>query len=70
MDNIPRLNKNVITVTSLHDIEEEKQYWLSKGSLNGLKQLNCREGWFMEKIELHQDFKDFLRLLNSYNVEL
>jgi hypothetical protein len=23
----------------------------------------------MEKIELHQDFKDFLRLLNSYNVE-
>jgi predicted nucleotidyltransferase len=23
----------------------------------------------MEKIELHQDFKDFLRLLNSYHVE-
>lgn len=23
----------------------------------------------MEKIELHQDFKDFLRLLNSHNVE-
>ena len=23
----------------------------------------------MEKIELHQDFKDFLKLLNSQNVE-
>ena len=23
----------------------------------------------MEKIELHQDFKDFLKLLNSHNVE-
>jgi hypothetical protein len=32
MDKIPRLNKQVITITSLNDIEEEKQYWLSRGS--------------------------------------
>ena len=31
MDNIPRLDKSTITITSLHDSEEEKQYWFSKG---------------------------------------
>ncbi len=30
MDNLPRLNKKKITLTSLNDIEEEKEYWLSK----------------------------------------
>ncbi len=31
MDELPKLNKNVISVTSLDDIDEEKQFWLSKG---------------------------------------
>ncbi len=30
MDNIPRLDKSVVKVTSLNDIEEERKYWLSK----------------------------------------
>lgn len=30
MDNIPRLDKRVVKVTSLDDIEEERKYWLSK----------------------------------------
>jgi hypothetical protein len=30
MDNIPRLDKRVIKVTSLDDIEEERKYWFSK----------------------------------------
>jgi hypothetical protein len=30
MDNIPRLNKEIVKVTSLNDIEEEKRYWMSK----------------------------------------
>ena len=30
MDQLPRLNKKVITITSLNDIEEEKKFWLSK----------------------------------------
>ena len=30
MDNIPRLDKRVVKVTSLDEIEEERKYWLSK----------------------------------------
>ncbi len=30
MKRIPRLNKKIISVTSLDDIQEEKNYWLSK----------------------------------------
>ena len=32
-------------------------------------QSSCSEGWFMESIELHPDFKDFLRLLSSYKIK-
>ena len=32
MGKLPRLDKNVISITSLNDIEEEKKFWLSKGS--------------------------------------
>ena len=30
MDNVPRLDKKIVKVTSLDDIEEEKRYWISK----------------------------------------
>ena len=30
MDKLPRLNKTIVNVTSLDDIEEEKNYWISK----------------------------------------
>ena len=30
MDKIPRLDKKVVKVTSLNDIEEERKYWFSK----------------------------------------
>ena len=30
MDKLPSLNKNIVNVTSLDDIEEEKNYWFSK----------------------------------------
>ena len=30
MNDLPRLNKKIVTVTSLDNIEEEKVYWLSK----------------------------------------
>jgi hypothetical protein len=33
MDNLPNLNKKIVTVTSLDDIEEEKKYWFSKSPL-------------------------------------
>ena len=33
MNRLPRLNKKVISVSSLNDIEEEKAFWASKGAL-------------------------------------
>lgn len=30
MEDVPRLNRNIVKVTSFNDIEEEKRYWLSK----------------------------------------
>ncbi len=40
-----------------------------KESKNDSWLLRWLGGWYMERIELHPDFKDFLRLLNSYGVE-
>ena len=44
MDRLPPLNKNVILVSSLDDIEEEKNFWLSKGALERIEaiELNRR----------------------------
>jgi hypothetical protein len=44
MKKLPRLNKNVISVTSLNDIDEEKRFWLSKGALERIEaiELNRR----------------------------
>ena len=44
MKKLPRLNKNVISVTSLNDIDEEKKFWLSKGALERIEaiELNRR----------------------------
>ena len=30
MDKLPSLDKRIVKVTSLDDIEEEKKYWISK----------------------------------------
>ncbi|MBW1814189.1 MAG: hypothetical protein JRJ39_11135 [Deltaproteobacteria bacterium] len=30
MDKLPGLDKKIVKVTSLNDIEEEKEYWISK----------------------------------------
>jgi len=37
MDKLPSLNKKIVNVTSLDDIEEEKKYWLSKSPLERIE---------------------------------
>jgi hypothetical protein len=37
MDNVPRLNKKIVKVTSLDDIEEEKRYWISKSPIERIE---------------------------------
>ena len=37
MNELPRINKKVIKITSLDNTEEEKQFWLSKTPLERLE---------------------------------
>ena len=37
MDKLPSLNKEIVNVTSLDDIEEEKRYWMSKSPLERIE---------------------------------
>jgi hypothetical protein len=37
MDKLPSLNKQIMKVTSLNDIEEEKKYWISKSPLERIE---------------------------------
>ena len=37
MVQLPSLNKQIVNVTSLDDIEEEKRYWLSKSPLERIE---------------------------------
>lgn len=37
MDNLPSLNKQIVNVTSLDNIEEEKKYWFSKSPLERIE---------------------------------
>jgi hypothetical protein len=37
MDKLPSLNKEIVNVTSLDDIEEDKNYWLTKSPLERIE---------------------------------
>ena len=37
MDKLPSLNKKIVNVTALNDIEEEKKYWFSKSALKRIE---------------------------------
>jgi uncharacterized membrane protein len=37
MDKLPSLNKKIVNVTSLDDIEEEKKYWILKSPLERIE---------------------------------
>jgi hypothetical protein len=39
MEKLPSLNKKIVTVTSLDDTEEEKNYWISKSPLERIEAL-------------------------------
>jgi hypothetical protein len=37
MDKLPSINKKIVNVTDLNDIEEEKRYWFSKSPLERIE---------------------------------
>jgi len=49
--------------------KRKESFGVPKASRNDLMPSSCKEGWFMAQIELHPDFKDFLKLLNFHKIE-
>ena len=42
MDNLPRLDKKTLTITSFDDNKEEKNYWLSKTPLERIEAIEIQ----------------------------
>ena len=60
MDKLPRLNKNVISITSLNDIEEEKKFWLSKGSKERIEAIELNRRMVYGKNRIASRLQRFL----------
>ena len=68
MKKLARLNKNVISVISLNDIDEEKKFWLSKGALERIEaiELNRRMVYGEDRITSRlQRFLETSKLIQS-----
>ena len=63
-----RLDKSVVTVSSLTDESDERAYWHAQTPEASFRRRNSCDEWCMA-MRLPQDFKDFLRLINLYEVE-
>lgn len=62
MDRLPRLNKKIIKVTSLKDIEEEKRYWLSKGPLERIEAIELNRRMVYGKDRVASRLQRFLEI--------
>ncbi|MBW2652552.1 MAG: hypothetical protein JRC57_05640 [Deltaproteobacteria bacterium] len=60
MDKLPRLDKNVISITSLNDIEEEKKFWLSKGSKERIEAIELNRRMVYGKNRIASRLQRFL----------
>ena len=71
MDAIHRakLDKSAFSVASLTDEPDEKQYWLSKSPYERLRALELMRQIAYGYDPSTDEFKDFLKLLNTNQVE-
>ena len=60
MKKLPRLNKNVISVTTLNDIDEEKKFWLSKGALERIDAVELNRRMVYGEDRITSRFQRFL----------
>ena len=59
MDNVPRLNKKKVTITSLNDIEEEKRYWMSRNPLERIEAIEINRRMIYGKIRVTSRLQRF-----------
>jgi hypothetical protein len=60
MKKVQRLDKRVITVTSLHDIEEEKIFWAAKKPIERLEAVELNRRLVYGKNKLTSRLQRFL----------
>lgn len=56
MDKIPRLNKKIVNITSLDDIEEEKKYWFSKSPLDRIEAIQINRKMIYGSVLLGEEY--------------
>jgi hypothetical protein len=56
MDKIPRLNKKIVNITSLDDIEEEKKYWFSKSPFERIEAIEINRRMIYGSVLLGDEY--------------
>ena len=56
MDKIPSLNKKIVNITSLDDIEEEKKYWFSKSPLERIEAIEINRKMIYRSVLLGGEY--------------
>ena len=62
MSELPRLNKDIIKITSPDDIEEEKRYWLSKNPLERIEAVEINRRMVYGKDRIASRLQRFLEI--------
>lgn len=66
MHQLPRLNKNVISITPLNDIEEEKKFWLSKSAIERIEAIELNRMMVYGKNRITSRLQRFLETSEFY----
>jgi hypothetical protein len=56
MDKIPSLNKKIVNIASLDDIEEEKKYWFSKSPLERIEAIEINRRMIYGSVLLGEEY--------------
>ncbi|MBN1104288.1 MAG: hypothetical protein JXL84_12800 [Deltaproteobacteria bacterium] len=62
MEEIPRLDKKKVNVTTLDDIGEEKKYWLSKSALERIEAIEINRRMIYGQDRLASRLQRFLEI--------
>ena len=60
MDNLPSLNKKIMKITSLDDIEEERKYWISRSPLERIEAIEINRRMIYGKDRIASRLQRFL----------
>jgi hypothetical protein len=62
MDQVPRLDKSIITVVSLNECEEDKSFWLSRGALERIEAIELQRRMVYGEARVTSGLQRFLEI--------